>query len=320
MELYNADWPLFGWVADVREALFACLEAGRPAVLGTIVALEGGAPQPLGTQMVFDGMRATGYFSGGCIEADVANHAQQVLADGQPRHLTYGKGSPWIDIRLTCGGSLSILLERIAPDDAAVCLLRECYRQRRVAYWSSTGSQRLVRDLRRTDESHAPAYTKTYLPRWRLIVAGENPIALALVALGSQCGLEAILLRPAGTVSAMPIPDARYISGDVIAALQDLAPDRWTAIVAASHDDDLDDAVLQSSLASDAFYVGVLGSVRRSAARQSRMEAVGITSEQFRRIHSPIGLPDCGRSAWEVGVSVIAQLLQSRTALRSSPD
>lgn len=323
MELENADWPLFGWTADIREALFSCLDAARPAVLGTIIALEGGAPQPLGTQMVFDGARAAGYFSGGCIEADVANHAQQVLADGRPRRLVYGKGSPWIDIRLTCGGSLTILLERIESGDVAVRRLRECRDRRIVAQWSSNGYERSVESAGPKGGSSAiggDVYSKIFWPTWRLVVTGDNPIALALVALASQCGMEAILLRSANAASPIPITGVSYIAGDVGSALEKVSPDRWTAVIAASHDDDQDDAIIMRALTSESPYIGVLGSSRRVAARQLRLETAGFSPDQCKRIVSPIGLPGCGRSAWEVSVSVMAQLLRIRANAQISND
>jgi xanthine dehydrogenase accessory factor len=269
--------------------------------------------------MVFDGARAAGYFSGGCIEADVANHAQQVLADGKPKRLVYGKGSPWIDIRLTCGGSLTILLERIEPGDVVAGRLRECRDRRLVAHWSSNGSERSAGE----GESCVIAgqvYSKTFFPTWRLVVTGGNPIALALVALAAQCGMEAILLRSAPAASPMPIAGVSHVTGGVGAALEKASPDRWTAVIAASHDDDRDDAIIRMALASDAPYVGVLGSARRVAARNLRMEAAGLSSDQCQRIVSPIGLPGCGRSAWEVSVSVMAQLLQIRATAQTSED
>ena len=93
----GADWPLFGWSDDIRPALADAIEAGRAAVLATLFKVEGSAPRGPGAQMLFDGPRATGYFSGDCIEGDVARHAAEVLADGEPRILHYGTGSPWID-------------------------------------------------------------------------------------------------------------------------------------------------------------------------------------------------------------------------------
>ncbi len=318
MDLENGDWPIFGWTADVRMALFSCLDAGRSAVLGTIVALEGGAPQPIGTQMIFDGTKATGYFSGGCIEADVGNHAQRVFADGKPRKLIYGKGSPRIDLRLTCGGSLTIFLERIDPSDDAVKLLLEGYEQRRVVRWSSNGFERsaLIQGAReKVEPIEGASYSKIFLPRWRLAVAGDGPIALALIALAGQCGLEAILLRNSYAASPMPIAEGRCISGDASASLKELVPDRWTAIIAASHDDEQDDAVTRMALASNAFYVGVLGSSCRATSRKQRLEALGLSADECARVVSPVGLSNCGRSAWEVAVSVIAQILQVRSSV-----
>src|SRR4051812_18914242 len=88
----DADWPLFGWSDDVRPALAAALAGGRPAALATLYRVEGSAPRGPGAQMLFDGAQASGYFSGDCIGGDVARHAAEVIADGQPRHLHYGMG------------------------------------------------------------------------------------------------------------------------------------------------------------------------------------------------------------------------------------
>ena len=104
--LDQADWPTFGWSDDVRPALAQALAEGTPAALATLYKVEGSAPRGPGAQMLFVGHRATGYFSGDCIEGDVARHAQDVIASGEPQRLHYGMGSPWIDIRLRCGGAL----------------------------------------------------------------------------------------------------------------------------------------------------------------------------------------------------------------------
>ena len=76
----GADWPTFGWNDDVRPALARALNAGRPAALATLFKVEGSAPRGPGAQMLFAGSEASGYFSGDCIEGDVASHAAEVLA------------------------------------------------------------------------------------------------------------------------------------------------------------------------------------------------------------------------------------------------
>src|ERR1700756_4096389 len=117
------EWPLFGMAEDVRPALREARAAGRPLALATLPAVEGGGPRPPGTQMVFAEGIAAGYFSGGCVESDVADHAFACLDDGQPRSLVYGEGSPWPDIRLLCGARIEIFLERVAADDPALAKL-----------------------------------------------------------------------------------------------------------------------------------------------------------------------------------------------------
>ena len=75
----GADWPVFGWNDDIRPALAEAREAGRGAVLATLYKVEGSAPRGAGAQMLFAGTEASGYFSGDCIEGDVARHAAEVL-------------------------------------------------------------------------------------------------------------------------------------------------------------------------------------------------------------------------------------------------
>src|SRR5438132_12567524 len=136
------EWPLFGFADDARPALRAAAEAGKPAALATITALDGGGPRPVGTQMVVADGIVSGFLSGGCLEADVAGHAEQVLQSGEPRRLVYGQGSPWPDIRLLCGARIEILLERVTPDDPAARTLLDLDARRIPAAWITDGARR----------------------------------------------------------------------------------------------------------------------------------------------------------------------------------
>src|SRR5512140_2603910 len=116
---------------DVRPALRRARDAGQACALATLTDVEGGGPRPPGTQMVFAPGIVAGYFSGGCVESDIADHAHACLEDGEPRALVYGEGSPWPDIRLLCGARIEIFLERVGPDDAAVAELLSAHADRR---------------------------------------------------------------------------------------------------------------------------------------------------------------------------------------------
>ena len=102
-------WYPGGLEDDMRPRLFALAAAGAPFGLATIVAADGG-PRPAGAQMAVAATQSWGFLSGGCIEDDVALNAREVVATGEPRTLVYGRGSPYLDMRLACGGRLEVLV------------------------------------------------------------------------------------------------------------------------------------------------------------------------------------------------------------------
>src|SRR5262249_36937257 len=93
------------------------------------------------------------------------------------------------------------------------------------------------------------------------------------------------------------------------AALAALAPDARTAVVTLTHDPKLDDPALATALGSRAFYIGALGSSRTHAARLGRLRERGFGDGDIARIHGPVGLPLGARTAPEIAVSILAQVV-----------
>ena len=106
-------------------------------VLALIHEVLGTSYRTVGTMMAFmaDGRRV-GSLSSGCIEDDIAEHAKAALTSGQAKSLRYGTGSPFFDLKLPCGGGLSILL--VPNPDQAV--LRHTWLSRIPAVVISTNS------------------------------------------------------------------------------------------------------------------------------------------------------------------------------------
>jgi xanthine dehydrogenase accessory factor len=92
-------------------------------------------------------------------------------------------------------------------------------------------------------------------------------------------------------------------------ALPALGLDAATAVVVLSHDAKLDDAALISALASDAFYVGALGSRKTHATRVERLKHAGLSVADIARIHAPIGLDIGALGASEIALSIIAEIV-----------
>lgn len=301
-----SDWYPAGLEDDMRPRLFAASDRNQPIALVTIVAAEGGGPRGVGAQMAVTADEAAGFLSGGCIEADVVLHARATLADRQPRRIVYGRGSPFVDTRLPCGGRLDLLIERIDPDDPALVALRRAEVDRRAVAYVSDGRDRVV-----VPPDKADAGARLYAPSQRLIVVGSDPFALAIAGLGRAEGWAVDLIRPKGPETPPPL-DVRYHRGAAAQAIEALKPDPWTAVAIATHDADLDHDALVSALRSPAGYVGVLGARRRLPERIDRLKAAGVTASAIARLKAPIGLAIRARSPREVAVSVVGEIIGSR--------
>lgn len=306
-----ADWPVHGLADDMRPALAAALARG-PAALATIVALGDGGPRPVGTQMVFgDGTRA-GFLSGGCIEADVEDHARACMVDGQPRRLVYGEGSPWPDIRLLCGARIEIQVEALGPDDPAARDLLTLATARVPALWISDGRRRACGPVDQAPRAWPGAFSRRFDPAPRLVVLGGDPTALAVADLGARSGFETTLIRPKGPLTPPPLPGVAYRRDEAALALTAVGLDPWTAVAICGHDIELDHAALAAALPSPAPYVGLLGARRRLGERLDRLRAAGVSERDLQKLRAPIGLDLGGKAPFEVAVAVIGEIMATR--------
>ena len=101
-------------VQTVLESYEAAMVGGIPFALATIVRVEGSAYRRPGARMlVYTDGRRFGSLSGGCLEADVAQHAQETIATGEPTLLRYDPHRLNGDLILEtgCKGALEILVE-----------------------------------------------------------------------------------------------------------------------------------------------------------------------------------------------------------------
>ena len=88
---------------------------GEKIVVATVVATRRSAPRPLGASLaISESGKMCGSVSGGCVESDVFENAQEVFGSGEPKLLTYGIDDDvaW-SVGLPCGGEIDVFLERV---------------------------------------------------------------------------------------------------------------------------------------------------------------------------------------------------------------
>jgi xanthine dehydrogenase accessory factor len=156
-------------------------------------------------------------------------------------------------------------------------------------------------------------FLNVYVPPPRLIVVGAVHIAQSLAPMATMLEFDVTVVDPRGAwATTQRFPGVKVIKDWADEAFQAMGLDVSTAVVTLTHDPKLDDPALEAALKSDVFYIGALGSRRTHAKRKERLAEVGITEEQFARVHGPIGLNIGAKSPAEIAVSILGQIIEVR--------
>lgn len=149
---------------------------------------------------------------------------------------------------------------------------------------------------------------------YTLIAVGGVHIAIPLMSLAEILGYRTVVIDPRKLFASrerFPKVDEFYPVWPQ-QAFQELKISSRTAIALLTHDPKIDDPALMAALNSDAFYIGALGSSRTQAKRRRRMLEAGFDEAQLERIHGPIGLDLGGRSAGEIALAIMAEMVKVR--------
>ncbi len=82
-----------------------------------------------------------------------------------------------------------------------------------------------------------------------------------------------------------------------------------TALITLTHDPKIDEPALKYALEKKFFYIGALGSKKTHENRCKRLKEEGFNDEEIASIHGPIGIKIGGKSAPEIALSIVAQLI-----------
>ena len=89
---------------------------GEKIVVATVVATRRSAPRPIGASLaISESGKMCGSVSGGCVESDVFESAQEVFETGKPKLLSYGIADEegW-NVGLPCGGEIDVFVELLS--------------------------------------------------------------------------------------------------------------------------------------------------------------------------------------------------------------
>lgn len=160
-------------------------------------------------------------------------------------------------------------------------------------------------------------FLNVHLPPARIVVIGAVHISQALAPMAALSGFAVRIIDPR---TAFATPE-RFEGVDLVAewpqdALAQQPLDRFTALVAVTHDPKIDDPGIIAALKAECFYIGALGSRKTHAKRLERLAAEGFSSSETARISAPIGLDIGAATPAEIAVATLADIIQ---ALRRRP-
>jgi xanthine/CO dehydrogenase XdhC/CoxF family maturation factor len=92
--------------------------SGEKIAIATVVATRKSAPRPVGAKLaISESGEIAGSVSGGCVESDVFQNAQDVIRSGEPKLLNYGitDDLAW-SVGLPCGGEIDVFVERLEEE------------------------------------------------------------------------------------------------------------------------------------------------------------------------------------------------------------
>ncbi len=300
--------------ADILRFVLARAAEGAATILVTLTAIEGSSPRAIGAQMAVAGDgRYAGSFSGGCIEAAVVAEAIGTLSDGRAKLVRFGAGSPYLDIRLPCGGGIDLLFNP-RPDPHAIAQALAQHDRREIA------ALRLADDGVHSDTITGAraiaswddgSFRLGYAPKLRIIAMGQGEELTALARLAVAFGAEVCVLSP--DERALADLDAEGFDTVRLASRTNLPPlvtDPWTAIISVFHDRDWEEELLPRALQLPSFYIGAIGSQRTQDARRTALRDAGVRDDLREKLRTSVGLIPATRDPATLALSALSQIVQ----------
>jgi xanthine dehydrogenase accessory factor len=324
---------------------------GERFALATVIATRRSAPRPVGSKLaVSEAGEMAGSVSGGCVETEVYGCAREILEGAAPRLVSYGISDDLaFSVGLPCGGEIDVFVDE-ADDGLARRIARALERDERGVLFTVIDGEPLGAELlvlengerhgdgpgelanlageamrggrsRTLELDDRRVFADVFGPPPRLLVFGAVDTAEALCAAAKALGWRTIAADARGKfATAERVPSADEI---VVAwpeeTLAQVRPDHATAVVVLTHDDRFDVPALVGALATDAFYVGALGSRRTQARRREKLLEAGVDDQALERISGPCGLDIGAGTPAETAVAILAEILAVRARRSGGP-
>jgi xanthine dehydrogenase accessory factor len=255
---------------DVMAAAVRLQQQDRPYALVSVLRVQAPASARPGDKAVVtaEGI-AHGWIGGGCAQPAVMRTVKQALADGRARMI------------------------RIAPADEGQMKELDDVLEFGMACHSG-GTLELFVD--------------PVLPRARLVVVGDTPLAAALADLAPRVGLPVTVIAPGADAARFPAAE-RVLAGDEAAAFADIAAGSFVVVATQGR---RDVQGLRAALALQARRVWFVSSARKAQVLKASLVESGQDAVAVAAIVAPAGQAIGAQTPEEIALSVLAAVVAAR--------
>jgi len=294
--------------------------AGEAVALATVIETLGSAPAESAMRMaVGETGRLAGTVGGGRVEATVIERAQEALRTGKHHVLSFTLDDDLADEGgLLCGGTVRILVERVDPPAAWAARALELHAKGARAALLARLGDRVAYEI--VEGKYAARYLQSEEPRLeddlfiepllapRCIVVGVGHVGRAVARIARESGLLVTAVEDREAEAARA-PGDTVICAPLEEGISRAAPGEGDFVVVTTRAHGLDLRCVRAALKTPARYVGLLASRKKAEVIRAALAKDGIDAS---RLHAPVGLDLQAKSAGEIAVSVVAQLIKVR--------
>lgn len=336
--------------AEMFRIAAATLEAGQPLALVTVISTTGSTPGKVGYKMLVfgEGPQSVGTVGGGLVEAKAIESAGRMLGRSECRLLQFDLGETPGDEKGICGGSIDLLVETFDAPSALLFagLLEEVKDGEKtvmVSIIAADGLPRktLIRDADRFEGTGVgsskeiaealrcavtnevgvricagpiEAFIEPLVSRPRLVLFGAGHVAGHVARLAKAVHFRVTVCDDrAEYANAERFPDAEEIVvEDFSRVFNKVRIDErsYLAIVTRGHQ--YDEIVLEQAVRTDARYIGMIGSRRKTFTLIENLKAKGVPTDRLARVYAPIGIAIGAVTAEEIALSIVCELVKIR--------
>ena len=153
-------------------------------------------------------------------------------------------------------------------------------------------------------------FVQNYIKPIEVIIVGAVHISQYLVDLFKNLDFVVTIIDPRKYfITEERFPNIEIINGWPEEIFKKLQTNSNNALITLTHDPKIDDPALRHALKNKFFYIGALGSKKTHSKRCERLKEAGFSEEEIASIHGPIGIKLGGKSAAEIALSIVAQLV-----------